>query len=464
MADGIRDLVDPRDERLNREMTHGPAPYNPWPDVYSAANRGATWLDQQFPHMTESGPIYMDDAGNIVNSSGEAVPANPDIANLAKATSIGIMGINPGARAAPGTAGMFYGRKATTANPETFARGEEMLYKGVHPRDIWKDTPEQRLHYADQTDNLMFERSDIDSKLRNVGIMDYLKSKVSGKPMTVKDVLDHPELYQNYPHLADIQLKPYLANPRNRGWYNDKGANETIGLNYLGPDKHATLIHELQHAIQEHEGWVGGSSPSWVKGKAAEMLDFHKQDLLDIQEAQRLIKEAKDPSELWKSSNSYASSSPERLEEWEKATKDKIDKWTKVHENPHTFYRSAIGEAYARHAADRLPLSQEELDLTYPLTHDLIGGYEQSWLTNPKNISSYETSGLHDMRLTESERPTFNSTMQRLNDALGKTSKWSLIGGAAAHNLTGDTPKEPSLGDMRISNGGVATLLQNQRR
>lgn len=460
MADGIKDLVKAREEKLAREMAHESAPYNPWPDVYRAADRGATWLDQQLPHVNPGRGTFDE------NMQWH----DPQMENLERVTALGLMGIDPGARAAPGTAGMFYGRKAATANPETFAKGEDMLSRGVSSRDIWNATPEQRLHYADPSENLMFERSDIDSRLKNVGIMDYLKSKVSGKPMTVKDVLDHPELYQNYPHLADIQLKPYLANPRKvRGWYDDRGATESIGLNYLGPDKHTTLLHELQHAIQEHEGWVGGTSPDWVKGKAAEMLDFHNQDLSDIQEAQKLIKEAKDPRELLKSKNSYVTSSPERLKEWEKATQGKINKWTKVHENPHTFYQSAVGEAYARHAPDRgLTADQKWLDKSYPLEADPltgreIGGYKQSWLTNPKDIPSYEASGLHDMYLTESERPTTDSIMQSLNDALGTASKWSLIGGAAAHNLTRDTPNEPSLGDMQITNGGITNLLQNRR-
>ena len=461
MADGIKDLAKAREEKLAREMTHEPAPYNPWPDVYSAVDRGATWLDQQFPHVNPG-------MGTIDENMQWH---DPQMENLERATSLGLMGINPGARAAPGTAGMFYGRKATTANPENFTKAEDMLSRGVSSRDIWNATPEQRLHYADLPKDLMFERSDIESRLKNVGIMDYLKSKVSGKPMTVKDVLDHPELYQNYPHLADIQLKPYLDNPRKRGWYDDTGANEVIGLNYLRPTygKHTTLLHELQHAIQEHEGWVGGTSPDWVKAKAAEMLDFHKQDLADLQEAQKIIKETKDPSELWKSSNSYASSSPERLKEWEEATQDKINKWTKIHENPRTFYGSAIGEAYARHGPERgLIAEQKWLDKSYPLEADPItgheiGGYKQSWLTNPKDVNSYEASGLHDMYLTESERPTADSIMQSLNDALGKASKWSLIGGAAAHNLTRDTPSEPSLGDMRITNDGIVNLLQNRR-
>lgn len=457
MADGIRDLVESRDEKLAREMTHEPAPYNPWPDVYRAADRGATWLDQQFPHVNPG-------MGTIDENMQWH---DPQMENLERATSLGMMGINPGARAAPGTAGMFYGRKATTANPETFARGEEMLHRGVPSRDIWNTTPEQRLHYADIDQNLKFERSDIESKLKNVGIMDYLKSKVSGKPMTMKDVLDHPELYQNYPHLADIQLQPYVGARNKRGWYSGKNDNEVIGLNYLNsdPDKHNTILHELQHAIQEHEGWVEGISPEAVKAKAAELLDFHKQDLADIQEAQKLIKEAKDPSDLWSSKNSYASSSPERLKEWEKATHDKINKWTKVHDNPHTFYQSAAGEAYARHAPERgLAAEQKWLDRSYPLEKDEIGGYKQSWLTNPKDMRSYEESGLHDMYLTESD-PAYADIpmMQRIEDALGKASKWSLIGGAAAHNLTGDTPNEPSLGDMRITNGGIANLLQNQR-
>lgn len=82
-----------------------------------------------------------------------------------------------------------------------------------------------------------------------------------GRDMKLPDVLDHPELYDAYPHLRDIDVKPIeLADIGSvQGW----SSGNTIALapalqeNFL-----STLMHEVQHQIQDYEGFARGGNTS----------------------------------------------------------------------------------------------------------------------------------------------------------------------------------------------------------
>jgi hypothetical protein len=65
------------------------------------------------------------------------------------------------------------------------------------------------------------------------------------------DVLDHPNLYEQYPHLRDLPVT-HTKMEGLEGAYSPK--TKRIYLNTDAVDKHSTVLHEVQHAIQDHEG------------------------------------------------------------------------------------------------------------------------------------------------------------------------------------------------------------------
>lgn len=82
--------------------------------------------------------------------------------------------------------------------------------------------------------------------------------KMDANKAKISDILKHDSLFTEYPDLADLQVHPYSTS---HGSFD----GEKIGVN---PDSNAsnesyksTLLHELQHAIQEKEGWARGGSP-----------------------------------------------------------------------------------------------------------------------------------------------------------------------------------------------------------
>ena len=71
------------------------------------------------------------------------------------------------------------------------------------------------------------------------------------------EVLDHPELYKAYPHLRDVDV---VKDPSVQTAHWDEVNNQIA----VGPEIYnnkSTFLHEVQHAIQSHEGFAKGAAP-----------------------------------------------------------------------------------------------------------------------------------------------------------------------------------------------------------
>ena len=83
---------------------------------------------------------------------------------------------------------------------------------------------------------------------------------------TLEDVLDHPDLFDQYPELKEIAVvtdKTYFKDPDNDGvlgvFYPEKGI---ININPELSDEQlkSTLLHEVQHTVQKEEHFQGGAN------------------------------------------------------------------------------------------------------------------------------------------------------------------------------------------------------------
>ena len=120
----------------------------------------------------------------------------------------------------------------------------------------------------------MFEFSDKDARF--TGMNDQLIKE--GGVARLGQVFDHPELYKHYP---EAQLIPVVyedlaeSAPGARGAYAPSslfpGQDIPQGQIYLNnampnQDFRETILHELQHYIQQNEGWQNGGMPSTEMG------------------------------------------------------------------------------------------------------------------------------------------------------------------------------------------------------
>lgn len=88
------------------------------------------------------------------------------------------------------------------------------------------------------------------------------KSFKSGGAVKVKDVLDHPDLFEAYPHLRNIEVVPHKSSSNAKGAYYPGKNKISIAEDLTPEEAKSTLLHEITHDIQNYEGWNHGANSS----------------------------------------------------------------------------------------------------------------------------------------------------------------------------------------------------------
>jgi hypothetical protein len=204
--------------------------------------------------------------------------------------------------------------------------------------------------------------------------------RMSKAPVTVKDVLDHPELLKAYPELGDIKIQVGSGHGGQRGSYN-QGQNTITLAAYLDSDQsRSTMLHELTHAIQGKEGFNRGGNPDMF---THQNLALQLKQNLEIRDVADVVKkgmpDASEADVLTKLENIYKNKGfdqdylKEALDRtyWSDEVAQKIVKEYGLdkREIPYSkeeMYRNLAGEAEARMVQNRLDLSPEELRQNFP--------------------------------------------------------------------------------------------------
>jgi hypothetical protein len=91
-----------------------------------------------------------------------------------------------------------------------------------------------------------------------------LNQDISNSRPSVKklsEVLDHPELYANYPELSNLKVRVDSKYSSGTAHYDARDNSITISPNA----NKKTILHEIQHAIQNTEGFAKGGSPKSIE-------------------------------------------------------------------------------------------------------------------------------------------------------------------------------------------------------
>lgn len=90
---------------------------------------------------------------------------------------------------------------------------------------------------------------------------------------TLADYVSHPDLFANYPQLRKASLQFVDLSDGTRGRYNTESHTITLD-NSLRGEPEDTLVHEIQHAIQNEEGFARGASPEYWARREYETGDL----------------------------------------------------------------------------------------------------------------------------------------------------------------------------------------------
>jgi 2-oxo-4-hydroxy-4-carboxy--5-ureidoimidazoline (OHCU) decarboxylase len=197
---------------------------------------------------------------------------------------------------------IFIGENAQTWNKAAADQAMQMEKAGAKPEDIWSATGTFRgaegklrqeisdvpaIFREDQLPQAPSLLSVATQYLRDKGVItnpnrdiasigvpeemrkeaiDYAQNKLQlmEKPKTLLgNVFEHPELLKAYPDLANIKVGKETSS-NYRGMYNPEENTITTGGGLIGnaDQSRSTMLHELQHAIQEKEGMAKGGNPT----------------------------------------------------------------------------------------------------------------------------------------------------------------------------------------------------------
>lgn len=326
------------------------------------------------------------------------------------------------------------GQKARTANSQTLQLAEQMEQEGASREEIWQETGwtrsmdgknwrfeidnseaeyrgggdaqfrEAHADYAEYQDLLqkMFEGTISESEMQRMEQLDdiwsgeyaRLRERVESGNATLADVLQHDSLYEAYPELRDVKVRLESDTGSKNGSYDPRTNTITISEDKPGDSaKVGTMLHEIQHAIQQIEGWESGASPEYWAAREYESGDTasdRAQELysrilnsLDKADQNKVIRY----NELDREMEATFSADPEseagkRYAKYE-AEQDKLyeelykNEWfrrlldlQRQMENPQSayyeMYLNTAGEIEARNVSERYRMAQEERRKTAP--------------------------------------------------------------------------------------------------
>lgn len=220
-----------------------------------------------------------------------------------------------------------------------------------------------------------------------------LRTRLQRGNARLADIIQHDVLFENYPQLEDVRIK--LGNlDRATGAYAVNGSeimiDEDLFRNeYQEAKRDGTLIHEIQHAIQDIEGFAMGANFDMINAAisatedevraADKRYDSAADDLLDaLDEAGYFNKYGEDiditsEDALSRIRDEYRDTDPdieELVDELEDSQKDLQESQNKLRElrdmSPVEFYKYAAGEVEARDTANRLNYGEGERRATRP--------------------------------------------------------------------------------------------------
>lgn len=153
----------------------------------------------------------------------------------------------------------FAGRRAATANGDRLRLARLLDREGKDEWFIWHNTG-----WAKGTDGKWrFEIPDDGAAWAKS--WNTLRRRTGEMPL--EEAFSHPELFAAYPILRDIRVR--FVDEGGGSWYSDKGLIE-IGRGGGAESARSTMLHEIQHAIQDIEGFATGTAPGFAGRRAVE--------------------------------------------------------------------------------------------------------------------------------------------------------------------------------------------------
>jgi hypothetical protein len=228
-------------------------------DIYSAIDsakrRGSDFVRNPGASLQQMLGYANDRARALDEQTGQAAQAtlqsgslrNPQGMRLAETIA---EGFNP--------SGIFIGPNAAIFNKGMAAKALQMEKAGASPEEIWTSTGTFRGPDKQWRQEISDKAADITDDVYH-GIK--AEQQFIGP---VSKALEHEELYKAYPEIGNVKSYLYAAKEPRASF--DTGSNTLMAQGPSTQSQKSGVLHELQHAIQNKEGFARGGSPENVGG------------------------------------------------------------------------------------------------------------------------------------------------------------------------------------------------------
>ncbi len=281
--------MSPQEEKERRELLYSPE------EIKRVSDRDlASWVENQKGKLLAIGKALAA-PGNALGGKyglaqyGDGVVRNEPAFYEDASTLAGLLPVGGMVMPRPqGSLGVFGGIRAATADFDKLNAAKQLAQSGARRSEIWEQTG----WFQGGDGEWRFEIPDRQSEF-DFGYF-RRKTEPGETGLLLNQALYHPELFKAYPDLKWIELQRE-SNPRNYGsilvgehriGLQTGMTPELLAMDTPLYDPHSTLLHEIQHGIQNVEGWAGrGTNPTSAGMKEAGLQIIEKlkkeYDLLD---------------------------------------------------------------------------------------------------------------------------------------------------------------------------------------
>ena len=118
------------------------------------------------------------------------------------------------------------------------------------------------------------EYEELAPRYRDFYLQPGVRGDGSATASRLSDYIQHDELFEQYPQLRDARLVFEDMEDGEQGSYNPDTNTITLSESLQNSERDDALVHEIQHAIQEAEGFARGASPQYWAQREYESGDF----------------------------------------------------------------------------------------------------------------------------------------------------------------------------------------------
>lgn len=347
------------------------------------------------------------------------------------------------------------GDAAFSRNHPDYAEYQKLVDKMLTgSAEAWKPEDQGRLQELDKTWGREYGR---------------LSERVDRGSATLEDVIDHEELFQAYPQLRNVRVE-FKELPGNTQGYFSPSENKIALDSKLRSAPEATIIHEIQHAIQKAEGFASGASPEYWKQHRDEAKEARIADIRE--EIARLEEQLPWDLNRWTAEDDAIEAKIGELED------SIIDIQNGVGMDSYDLYRNTAGEIEARDAASRRELTPEQRRAAPParadentVYADLSDSLDYVGKTDD-GTEVYETSEAVRKLPYKKRMEAFMDIMR--NEYAGRTAKFTARDGEVYYatfdendlrkNVYGDKKSSPRGWKAKINtgaDGNIFDLVEN---